>query len=93
MCTRGAVVLIYSVKHFQIYGTAIDRQLRAKAVSNKILLSGSKGQEEEFQHPRDRGTSSLELHHLNDTKKILRQNRIRYLNVKSGGHKALSTVC
>lgn len=37
MCKRGAK--IYPVKHFQIHGTAVDRQVVAKAFSNKMLLN------------------------------------------------------
>ena len=91
MCGKAAKILIYSVKHFQIHGTAVDRQVVAKAFSNKMLLNCSQDQEKEFQHPRGRGASSLKLHHLNDIKKILGQDRMGC--VRSGGHKALSPMC
>ena len=69
MDKRGAKILIYSVKHFQIHGTAVDRQVVAKAFSNKMLLNCSQGQKKELQHSRGRGASSLKLHNLNGIKK------------------------
>lgn len=66
MCKMGAKILIYFVKHFQVHGAAVDRQVVAKAFSNKMLLDPSQGQEKEFQHPRGRGASALKLHRLNE---------------------------